>query len=522
MEDSAKICRASLNGGAAPQSGESGDPIVDWTASGTARWMIDASGCLVIAPLEGGQSGELGKWDDYHTPWYDYCSSITSAKIEGQIAVSTARSMFLNCRSLESLDLSGLDTSSATDMSYMFSGCSSLKSLDLSGFDTSSVVGMRGMFDGCSSLESLDLSGFDTSSVLYIRDMFDGCSGLRTVTLGEKFSFADIYADERCYLPTPQGKNLTGKWLSSADGKARACEAVSGHVAATYTAQVRIDISDAVISGIPAKMTATGEQLTPEPVVEFNGERLVEGVGYTVSYGTNVDPGAGAGSVTVSAAEGGNFAGSVTVYFDIETKITFPDVDYANDWFAPAVTSAAERGLITGYADTGNFGPLDTLTRGQLATILWRDACPDEAAAYDESKAVNETGLDGISDHEYYTAAANWAVREGVVTGFERADGTFDFAADDAVSFEQMVAILSRLCAASVEVAAAGDDLSRFVDGGEASPWSRSHIAWAAQEGLVNGYDNEDGTRTLAPGEDVGRGRAATVLMRAFELGIME
>ena len=247
-------------------------------------------------------------------------------------------------------------------------------------------------------------------------------------------------------------------------------------------------------------MTATGEQLTPEPVVEFNGERLVEGVDYTVSYGTNVDPGAGAGSVTVSAAEGGNFAGSVTVYFDIETKITFSDVDYANDWFAPAVTSAAERGLITGYADTGNFGPLDTLTRGQLATILWRDACPDEAAAYDESKAVNETGLDGISDHEYYTAAANWAVREGVVTGFERADGTFDFAADDAVSFEQMVTILSRLCAASVEVAAAGDDLSRFVDGGEASPWSCSHIAWAAQEGLVNGYDNEDGTRTLAPG----------------------
>ena len=353
MEDSAKIGRASLNGGAAPQSGESGDPIVDWTASGTARWMIDASGCLVIAPLEGGQSGELGKWDDYHTPWYDYRSSITSAKIEGQIAVSTARSMFLDCRSLESLDLSGLDTSSATNMSSMFWGCSSLKSLDLSGLDTSSVEGMcsmflgcfslesldlsgldtssvegmtgmfegcsslksldlsgldttrvtgmsgmfrgcssleslglsgldtssatgmsgmfRGcsslesldlsgldtssatdmsyMFRGCSSLESLDLSGFDTSSVLYIRDMFDGCSGLRTVTLGEEFSFADIYADECCYLPTPQGKNLTGKWLSSADGKARAREAVSGHVAATYTAQVRIDISDAVISG---------------------------------------------------------------------------------------------------------------------------------------------------------------------------------------------------------------------------------------------------------------------------------
>ena len=161
--------------------------------------------------------------------------------------------MFSGCSSLESLDLSGLDTSSATDMSYMFRGCSSLESLDPSGFDTSSVVGMRGMFDGCSSLESLDLSGFDTSSVLYIRDMFDGCSGLRTVTLGEEFSFADIYADECCYLPTPQVKNLTGKWLSSADGKAYEPEAIPDNVAATYTAQVKVDISGAVISDTPPR-----------------------------------------------------------------------------------------------------------------------------------------------------------------------------------------------------------------------------------------------------------------------------
>ena len=199
----------------------------------------------------------------------------------------------------------------------------------------------------------------------------------------------------------------------------------------------------------------------------------------------------------------------------------FPDVDYDNDWFAPAVTFVSSRGLITGYADSGEFGPLDTLTRGQLATILWRNACPDEAASYDASEAVNETGLSGVDDHEYYTAAANWAVREGIITGFEREDGTYDFAASSPVSFEQLITILSRLGATSDEVAAAGDDLSEFLDGDNASPWSRSPIAWAAEKGLVGGYENEDGTRTLAPGEDVSRGRAATVLMRAFDLGIM-
>lgn len=138
----------------------------------------------------------------------------------------------------------------------------------------------------------------------------------------------------------------------------------------------------------------------------------------------------------------------------------------------------AGKGLIAGYTDTGNFGPLDALTRGQLATIFWRNVCPDEAAAYDPTKAVSESGLDGIADGKYYTASANWAVEKGVITGFEREGGTFDFAADDAVSFEQMVTILSRLCVAPDEVAATGGDLSRFVDGDEASPWSRSPIAW--------------------------------------------
>ena len=72
----------------------------------------------------------------------------------------------------------------------------------------------------------------------------------------------------------------------------------------------------------------------------------------------------------------------------------------------------AGKGLITSYTDTGSFGPLDALTRGQLATILWRNACPDEAAAYDPTEAVSETGLDGIADGKYCTAAANWAVEK--------------------------------------------------------------------------------------------------------------
>lgn len=98
------------------------------------------------------------------------------------------------------------------------------------------------------------------------------------------------------------------------------------------------------------------------------------------------------------------------------------------------------------------FGVGDTLTRGQLATILWRNACPDEYASYDPKTAKNEIDIAGSADGMYYTAAANWAFANGVITGIVREDGTRDFAADGEVSFEQLVTVLARLCATDGEL----------------------------------------------------------------------
>ena len=362
-------------------------------------------------------------------------------------------------------------------------------------------------------------------------------------------------------------------------------------------------LTSSMVSDVPSSMEATGSQLTPKPIVTFNGKTLVQGADYSLSYGENVSP--GKGSVTVTAVEDGNFTGSVTVEFDIEKKAepapepqqfaviyhldgganatdnpatymagtavpladptkegfefqgwyadagftvrvteipsdasgdvelwakwkeqkpapVFTDVDYSDtSWYGDAVTFVAEKGLITGYSGTTLFGVGDVLTRAQLATILWRNACPDEYASYDPETAVDTTGIDGSADGMYYTAAANWAVKNGVITGFDCEDGSKDFAADDDVSFEQLITILSRLCATKGELDAAGTDLSAFADGDLASSWSRGAFAWAAAKGLVQGYDEPTG-KYLMPGDPVARERVAVVLMRAFEMGIMK
>ena len=198
----------------------------------------------------------------------------------------------------------------------------------------------------------------------------------------------------------------------------------------------------------------------------------------------------------------------------------FTDVDYSS-WYAPGVDFVAGRGLMKGYEGTTIFGVGSALTRGELATILWRNACPDEAASYDPAAAKDATGIEGSADGMFYTAAANWAVAKGVITGIERPGGALDFAADEPVTFEQLATILGRLGAAPGELDAAGSDLSAFVDGADASEWAAPYLEWAADKGLVEGYDEPAGKR-LAPGENASRERAATVLMRAFEMGVLK
>ena len=200
--------------------------------------------------------------------------------------------------------------------------------------------------------------------------------------------------------------------------------------------------------------------------------------------------------------------------------LRFTDVD-DDSWYAPGVDFVAGRGLMKGYEGTTIFGVGSALTRGELATILWRNACPDEAAAYDPATAKDATGIAGSADGMFYTAAANWAVEKGVIKGIERPGGALDFAADEPVTFEQLATILGRLGAAPGELDAAGGDLSAFVDGADASGWAAPYLKWAASKGLIEGYDEPAGKR-LAPGENAARERAATVLMRAFEMGVLK
>ena len=69
-----------------------------------------------------------------------------------QVKSSTGSSQVVFKNGLETLDLTGIDTSKMTSTAYMFTRLSGLSTIDLSPLDTSSAVIMSSMFSGCSSL----------------------------------------------------------------------------------------------------------------------------------------------------------------------------------------------------------------------------------------------------------------------------------------------------------------------------------------------------------------------------------
>lgn len=192
------------------------------------------------------------------------------------------------------------------------------------------------------------------------------------------------------------------------------------------------------------------------------------------------------------------------------------------DWYYDGVKFVYEKGLIKGYSGTTLFGVGDTLTRAQLATILYRNANPGVSS---DSRPSNTTGMPDVKGGEWYTAGVNWAVENGVINGYADEQGNrFAFGPDDPVTFEQLITVLANCSAKSEDLPSAQESSkvpSSFKDGQSVSAWAQANMAWAVENGLVSGYDEPDG-QYLRPGEEVARERVAVILMRAFQSGILK
>ena len=89
------------------------------------------------------------------------------------------------------------------------------------------------------------------------------------------------------------------------------------------------------------------------------------------------------------------------------TVSPFTDVSI-DDWYAPAVLWAVEKGITTGTSET-TFSPFEVCNRTTVVTFLWRYMGEPEATA--------SSGFSDVPAGAWFEAPINWAVEEGITNG---------------------------------------------------------------------------------------------------------
>ena len=241
--------------------------------------------------------------------------------------------------------------------------------------------------------------------------------------------------------------------------------------------------------GVLVTLTATpdaGYELDSLTVTDGNGNKVALTDKGDGKYTFNMP----AANVTVKAAFAAQAAEG--------SELPFTDVA-AGDWFYGAVEYAYENEMMGGISDT-QFAPNANLTRGMIATILWRL----EGASTDAPAVFTD-----VAAGAWYADAVNWAAKNNIVGGY--GDGLFG--PDDNITREQMAAILYRYAQFKEYGVSAKGDLSGFADLSELSAWAEESMAWAVGAGLLGGK----GDGVLDPAGTATRAEVAQILMNFCE-----
>jgi len=189
---------------------------------------------------------------------------------------------------------------------------------------------------------------------------------------------------------------------------------------------------------------------------------------------------------------------------DEPVELNFPDVE-AGRWYINSIEYVFRKGLMGGYA-TGNFGPNDKITRGQIVTILYREA--------GSPVSTFNMQFDDVQDPtKYYYDAVRWAAENEIVTGYMSGPDAGKFKPNDNVTREQLAVILQRYAKYKGKDFYTLGDLTTFSDYKNVSNYAIAGMRWAVGVGIIKG--NADGT--LNPKGTASRAEAATMIMRFLE-----
>ena len=318
--------------------------IVKTGMIGTCRWTIDSNGTLKFGAGEyhcEGPKRDTTTMEEYckDFKWIsDFSGQIKKVdgtaplKISGDITgMFTGTVGFHNIdtamKSVESIDLSGWDTSGVTRMEDLFCDCEAMTELNLSSWDMSSMEYYDSMLRNCTSLKKLDISGNFNFEPVYDNFFILDVYGFEYVESIEEIKFcADSYFIAKELLRPQRTKN----WYVNDEGPIQwndLPEKYSELVASIDTDHATLmredvyesrtqktSIDSAECNEVDNSYVYSGKAVEPKPRLVVNGETLVLGKDYTLSYENNDKP----GEAKVIDTGTGKYTGTLTIPFTVK------------------------------------------------------------------------------------------------------------------------------------------------------------------------------------------------------------
>ena len=166
----------------------------------------------------------------------------------------------------------------------------------------------------------------------------------------------------------------------------------------------------------------------------------------------------------------------------------FTDVS-EKDWFYNDAMFVYKNGLMLGTSKT-LFSPHGTVTRGMMATILWR---------MEGSLAPKgENSFTDVEAGRWYADAITWAAENGIFAGYSMDK----FGPDDPITREQLTAIFYRYADYKGYKLTVTGNLDKFEDADKITDYAKTVMQWAVGNGLIKGKSetllDPQGTATRA------------------------
>ncbi len=180
--------------------------------------------------------------------------------------------------------------------------------------------------------------------------------------------------------------------------------------------------------------------------------------------------------------------------------------DTAGHWAQESISRMAEKGITAGYSDS-TFKPEAQVTRNEISAMLVRLLQPGPATAQDV-RLINDSFADAGDIPRWALEAAAVALREGLVSGCPRQDGSLSFEGARVVNRAELSVMMARII--EKRLGQAEPKILDFTDNGLIPGWAGRSVGIVYAREIAGGYPD----RTFRAEKPVTRAEAAFMIMR--------